>query len=681
MYTCPMHRQIERDGPGSCPICGMALEPVEPLAHPSDELKPLMSRLILSAALSLPVLFLSMSGLLAPHLSGLLQAILVAPILLWAAYPFFKNGLMALIRFRPNMFSLILLGVAVAYLYSLYVLIMSPPGGHFYFEAAAVITTLMILGQLLEMRARAKTSEALASLLKLAPTQATVIAEDGSERVVNVDQIRKGDRIRIHPGEKIAVDGRVLEGESEVDESMMTGEPLPVEKRAESHVMAGTLNSLGSLLIEAEKVGQDRLIARMVELVKNAQASRAPIQRLVDRISLYFVPFVILISLLTYLIWSIAGSPSLALVNAISVLIIACPCALGLAAPMSIMVAVGVGARHGILIKDAEAIERIADFDTLVTDKTGTLTRGEIAFEKWEPLEGSQEPLFAKIVSLAALSEHPIARALMRKASEEKISLQRVDHFQPLPARGMVGRLEGAELAIGNARLMEELKVSFEPFRARILAYEKAGSLVVRVSVDGRASGLLLFGDEIKESSGEAVRLLHQKGVEVVMATGDSLARAKTIAELLRIDEVRAELNPEEKQAIVKELQKRGRKVAFAGDGINDSPALMLADVGIAMGRASDIALQSAGLTLIEGDLRAIARAKNLGIATLNNIRQNLFLAFIYNCIGIPLAAGILYPFTGLLLNPMVASAAMTLSSLSVIYNALRLRHFKDSLR
>ncbi len=692
-YTCPMHPEVVQDGPGSCPSCGMALEPLEITAteEESAELADMRRRFGVSALLTLPVFGIAMSEMWRPLHGAFwlwLQLVLATPVVLWGGWPFFARGWASLVSRRLNMFTLIALGTGAAWGYS--VVAVLAPGlfpasqrGHggavpVYFEAAAVIVTLVLLGQVLELRARSQTGAAIRALLGLAPKTARRLADDGSEADVAIEDVVVGDRLRIRPGEKIPVDGAVLEGSSAVDESMLSGEPIPVEKGPRDAVAAATLNQTGSLVIRAERVGADTLLAQIVRLVAEAQRSRAPIQRLADQVAAVFVPVVIAIALLSFGVWLAVGpEPRIAhaLVSAVSVLIVACPCALGLATPMSIMVASGRGATAGVLFRNAEAIERLRAVETLVVDKTGTLTEGRPRLVGVEPAAGFDErTLLGLAASLERASEHPLAAAVVAGAEAQGAPLSPAEGFASHTGRGLTGRVEGRALALGNRRLLEEQGVPVGALAERAEALRAEGNTTLFVAVDGKAAGLIVVADPIKATTPEAIRQLRAEGLHVVMLTGDSRTTAGAVAERLGIDEVIAEVLPEEKAAAVKRLQQAGRRVAMAGDGVNDAPALAQADVGIAMGTGSDVALESAGVTLVKGDLRAIVRARRLSQATLRNIRQNLFFAFFYNALGVPVAAGVLYPALGLLLSPMLAAAAMSASSLCVIGNALRLR-------
>jgi P-type Cu+ transporter len=702
-WVCPMHPQIVRPEAGSCPICGMALEPrnVAMEQEPNPELVAMTRRFSVSVLLTAPLLFFGMARM-APAVAhwvpegshNWLQLALATPVALWGGWPFFQRGWASIVNRSPNMFTLIALGTSAAYLYSLVATTapgLLPPafreaGGSIpvYFEAAAGITTLVLLGQMLELRARAHTSSAIRALLGLAPKTARRVSEDGKEADVPLEAVQVGNRLRVRPGERVPVDGCVLEGNSSVDESMLTGEPIPVEKESGARVVGGTLNGHGSLIVRAERVGEETLLAQIVRLVGEAQRSRAPIQRLADKFAGWFVPFVVLAAIVTFVVWALAGpQPRLAhaLVNAVAVLIIACPCALGLATPMSVMVGTGRGARAGVLIKDAEALEELEKVDTLLVDKTGTLTEGRPQLTTISPLGGfSERDILRLAASLEQASEHPLARAFTQGANERGLKLAQVDEFRAIAGKGITGRVEGRAVALGNRALLEEAGV--DPAEVETLAsgaetLRRQGTAVMLAAVDGRRAGLFGVIDPIKASTPAALRQLRADGLRIVMLTGDSSTTAQAVARQLGIDQFEAGVLPEKKIEIVRQLQMQKRVVAMAGDGINDAPALAQADVGIAMGTGTDVAMESAGITLIKGDLGGIMRARRLSRATLRNIRQNLFFAFVYNLLGIPLAAGVLYPAFGLLLSPVVASAAMTFSSVSVISNALRLRRVK----
>jgi Cu+-exporting ATPase len=705
-YVCPMHPEIVRDAPGSCPICGMALEPrtvnIEEETNP--ELIDMARRFWVSLALAVPVLLLAMSDMLPgrpvqqmipQQVNGWIQFALATPVVLWGGWPFFERGWASFVNRHLNMFSLIALGTGTAYVYSAVAALV--PGifpesfrGHdgtvaVYFEAAAVITALVLLGQVLELRARSQTSSAIKALLGLVPKLARVLRGNGREEDIPLSQVRPGDRLRVRPGEKIPVDGLIVEGTGSLDESMMTGEPIPVEKVAGDRVTGGTLNEAGTFIMTAERVGGDTLLAQIVRMVSEAQRTRAPIQRLADVVASYFVPVVLATAALTFVLWSLLGPEprmAYALVNAVAVLIIACPCALGLATPMSIMVGTGRGATAGVLIKNAEALELLEKVDTIVVDKTGTLTEGKPRLVSVLPADGrSETELLLLAASLEKGSAHPLAGAIVAGAQERGVNLVDVKAFRSVTGMGLMGTVRGHQVATGSQRLLEEeLRIpsdAWQPLADKALRYRHEGQIVVFVVIDGKPAGLLGVADPIKSSTPEAIQLLHQDGLRIVMVTGDHRATAETVARTLGIDEFEANVLPEHKVETVKRLQAEGRKVAMAGDGINDAPALALANVGIAMGTGTDVAIESAGITLVKGDLRGIVRARRLSRATMKNIRQNLFFAFVYNTLGVPVAAGILYPLFGLLLSPMIAAAAMTFSSVSVISNALRLHRLE----
>ena len=700
-WTCPMHPQIVRGAPGSCPICGMALEPrtVSAVEGPDPELVDMTRRFWIGLVLTLPLLAFVMGDMLPgqplrhlipPRLSAWLQFVLATPVVLWAGWPFFERGWASIVNRSLNMFTLIALGTGMAYAFSvvgtvapgLFPASFRTHGGEvgLYFEAAAVITVLVLLGQVLELRARSQTSSAIRALLRLAPPSARRLRPDGSEEEMPLDRVQVGDRLRVRPGDKIPVDGVVLEGGSSVDESMVTGESIPVEKTPDSRVIGGTVNGTGSFVMRAERIGRDTLLAQIVHMVSEAQRSRAPIQRLADVVSSYFVPAVVLVAVLTFIGWGVWGpEPRLAygLVNAVAVLIIACPCALGLATPMSIMVATGRGALAGVLVRNAEALELLEKVDTLVVDKTGTLTEGKPKLVTVEAAGQSSTELLELAATLERGSEHPLAAAIVAGAEERGITLGAAKDFRSVTGKGVVGRVDGHDVALGNRRLMEDLRVSLGPLVERAEMLRRDGQTVMFVAVDGQPAGLVGVADPIKSTTPEAVALLRACGLRIIMLTGDSRATAEAVARKLGIQDVEAEVLPEQKIAVVKRFQAEGHRVAMAGDGVNDAPALAQADVGIAMGTGTDVAMQSADVTLVKGDLRGIARARRLSQATMRNIRQNLFFAFVYNALGVPIAAGVLYPGTGLLLSPIIASAAMTFSSVSVIANALRLRHVK----
>ena len=698
-YVCPMHPQIVRLEPGSCPICGMALEPRVTSAEEEQnpELASMTRRFWVSVALTAPILLAAMGAyfpgaplerMISPRALTWAELLLATPVVLWGGWPFFVRGWQSIVNRSLNMFTLIGLGVAVAYLYSVVATVVPeifPPSFRdgsgqvgVYFEAAAVITTLVLLGQVMELRARSRTGAAIRALLGLAPKTARLVGEDGSERDVPLDGVKRGDRLRVRPGEKIPVDGIVLEGSSSVDESMITGEPIPVEKQKGDRVTGATVNGTGSLIIRAERVGNETLLAQIVRMVAEAQRSRAPIQKLADQVAAYFVPIVMGAAALTFVIWAFGGpAPRLAhaLVNAVAVLIIACPCALGLATPMSIMVAMGRGAGAGVLFKNAEAIEQMRKVDTLVVDKTGTLTDGKPKLVSVEVSAGFDvQTLLRFAARLERGSEHPLASAIVKGAEERGVALGSAEGFESITGRGVRGRVDGAHVALGNRKLLEDLGVNPGALAQRAEELRGEGQTVVFVAVNNQVAGLMGIADPIKQSTPEAIEQLHKDGIRIVMLTGDNRTTAEAVARKLGIDEVIAEVLPDRKADAVKRMQSEGRFVAMAGDGINDAPALAQAQVGIAMGTGTDVAMESADLTLVKGDLRGIVRARLLSRATMRNIKQNLFWAFIYNAIGVPIAAGALYPFFGVLLSPMIAAAAMSFSSVSVISNALRLR-------
>ncbi len=697
VYTCPMHPDVQQQGPGSCPKCGMALEAVTVTEEEDEdpELRGMTLRFWSSLVLTVPVIFLAMGehvGLpihewLDPRVSKWVELALATPVVLWGGWPFFVRAFRSLQTMNLNMFTLIGLGTGVAWTYSTVAALVPgifPPAFKsngvvpVYFEAAASIVTLVLLGQVLELRARRSTSGAIKALLGLAAKTARVVREDGSEEDLPLEQVQIGDRIRIRPGEKVPVDGRVMDGRSTVDESMITGEPIPVEKGEGDGVIGATINQTGGLMIEAEKVGSDTMLAQIVQMVTEAQRSRAPIQKLADVVASFFVPAVVGVAAITFVVWSIWGPPPamvFALVNAVAVLIIACPCALGLATPMSVMVGVGRGAQAGVLIRDAESLEVMEKIDTLVVDKTATLTEGRPKLVTVEPVDGMKDGELLKLAaSLERGSEHPLAAAIVSGAEERKIELVEAEYFDSVTGKGVRGRIEGRAVLLGNQGMLEEESIEIGSLFDGAENLRRDGQTVVFVAADGKAAGLLGVADPIKESTQEAVELLHQEGVEIMMLTGDNRTTADAVARKLGIDRVEAEVLPERKNEVVRNLQEEGRMVAMAGDGINDAPALAQAHVGVAMGTGTDVAMQSAGVTLIKGDLRGIAKARRLSNATMRNIRQNLFFAFVYNSLGVPVAAGILYPFFGILLSPIIAAAAMSLSSVSVVTNALRLR-------
>ncbi len=701
-YTCPMHPEVRQPGLGACPVCGMALESLEPVAEEptNPELLDMTRRFRLSVVLAIPVLVLAMSEMIpgnplghviSMRLSLWLQLVLSTPVVLWGGRPFFQRGWQSIIRRSLNMFTLVAIGTGTAYGYSVLAVLVpglfpaSVAGPHgmvpVYFEAAAIITTLVLLGQVLELRARSRTSEAMKALLKLAPKTARRLEADGTEADVPLVDVRVGDRLRVRPGEHIPTDGVVVEGAGAVDESMITGEPIPVEKTPGVRITGGTVNGTGSFVMEAQRVGQSTLLGQIVRLVSEAQRSRAPIQRVADVVSAWFVPVVVVMAVATFLIWNLIGpQPRLAhaFISAIAVLIIACPCALGLATPMSIMVGVGRGARAGVLIKNAEAIEVMERVDTLIVDKTGTLTEGKPSVLTVLPAPGwNESDLLRVAASLERGSEHPLAAAIVEGAKMRGLTLAQPEAFQSLTGKGVSGAIEGRAVVLGGQALMQELGIVVDAFADRAEAVRKEGHTVVFMAVDRQLAGFLGIGDRIKPSTSEALEILRQEGVQVVMVTGDGRTTAEAVARQLGLTDVHADMLPEQKGALIKRLQAEGRIIAMAGDGINDAPALAQANVGIAMGTGTDVAMESADITLVKGDLRGIARARRLSRAAMRNIRQNLCFAFLYNALGVPVAAGALYPFCGVLLSPMLAGAAMTLSSVSVITNALRLRNAK----
>ncbi len=699
-YTCPMHPEIVRHGPGSCPICGMALEPrvVTQEAQVNPELVDMARRFWVGLALTLPVVALEMGGhltglhvLLGQQVSNMLQLALATPIVLWGGWPFFVRGWASVVARRLNMFTLIAIGTGVAWLYSV-VATLGPgifpatfrgPGGAVavYFEAAAVITVLVLLGQVLELRARERTSGAIRALLDLAPKTARRVAETGDDQEVALDVIVAGDRLRVRPGDKVPVDGEVVQGKSSVDESLVTGESMPVAKAPGDKVIGGTLNQTGSFVMRADRVGRDTMLAQIVQMVAEAQRSRAPIQRLADVVSSWFVPAVIGIAAVAFVAWAIWGpEPAMgyAMVAAVTVLIIACPCALGLATPMSIMVGVGRGAGAGVLIKNAEALERFERVDTLVVDKTGTLTEGKPRVTAMVPVDGFEaDELLRLAASLERGSEHPLAAAILAAARDKQLALLEAENFESWTGKGLTGAVAGKRVALGNAALLSQLGIQADALEGPANGLRAEGATVIHVAVDGRMAGLLAVADPIKETTPGAIRALQTDGIRLVMLTGDNRTTAQAVAGRLGIAEVQAEVLPEDKGTVVKRLRDMGRVVAMAGDGVNDAPALAAADVGIAMGTGTDVAMESAGVTLLKGDLQGIVRARRLSEATMRNIRQNLFFAFVYNAAGVPVAAGVLYPVFGILLSPIIAAAAMALSSVSVIGNALRLRAVK----
>jgi P-type Cu+ transporter len=697
IYTCPMHPQTRQVGPGNCPICGMALEPEMASAEsgPNPELADMTRRFWIGLVLAVPVMALEMGGhltelhmLLGQEISNWLQFVLATPVVLWCGWPFFVRGWQSLKTRNLNMFTLIAMGTGVAWVYSVVAVALpglfpaafrGPDGAvAVYFEAAAVITVLVLLGQVLELRAREQTSGAIRALLDLAPKTARRLRDDGTDEEVSLDAIAVGDRLRVRPGEKVPVDGEVIDGRSSLDESMVTGESMPVTKERGAKVIAGTLNATGSFVMRAEKVGRDTMLARIVQMVAEAQRSRAPIQRLADQVAGYFVPAVIAVAILAFAAWAAFGpEPRLAfgLVAAVTVLIIACPCALGLATPMSIMVGVGRGAQAGVLIKNAEALERMQRIDTLVVDKTGTLTEGKPKVVAIVAAPGFEEGDMLRLAASAEkASEHPLAVAIVAAAAERKLALSEVSDFDSPTGKGVRGTVDGRKLALGNARFLREVGVDTAPLEREADRLRAEGATAIFLGLDGKVAAAFAIADPVKQSTPEALRALARDKVRVVMLTGDNRTTAQAVARRLGITDVEAEVLPEQKSAVVDKLRREGRVVAMAGDGVNDAPALAAADVGIAMGTGTDVAIESAGITLLKGDLTGIVRAKRLSEATMRNIRQNLFFAFCYNAAGVPIAAGVLYPTFGILLSPVIAAAAMALSSVSVVANSLRLR-------
>ncbi len=697
IYTCPMHPEIEQEGPGTCPKCGMALEPKEVrLGEENDEEKELTRRLRVSAVLALAVFISAMGSemwpgtfnpLIDPRVRQWVELILSAPVVWWGGWSFFTRGVQSLHTRNFNMFTLISMGIATAWIYSAVAVLfpgLFPPHMRMhgvipvYFEAAAVITALVLLGQVLEARARSRTNEAIRLLLGLAPTTATIVRDDGNEEEIDLRMVLRGDRLRVRPGEKIPVDGVVEEGESYVDESMVSGEPIPLSKKAGDRVIGATLNGNGSFILRAEKVGSETLLSQIVAMVSQAQRSRAPIQNVADAVAGVFVPAVVITALAAFVVWYLWGpEPSLAyaVINAVAVLIIACPCALGLATPISIMVGTGKGATNGVLIKNAEALETMEKVDTLVIDKTGTLTEGKPKLVTLTVREGLEENEILRLAaSLERSSEHPLAEAIVRGAQARGVELSAAERFESFTGEGAAGSVDAHSVAVGNMTLLKRLRIDPLDWAAAADRLRREGQSVMFVAVDNQVAGIAGVADPIKENTPEVIRSLHEEGLEIVMLSGDSSITAKAVAARLGIERVIAEVLPQEKARIIEQLQREGRIVAMAGDGINDAPALAQAHVGIAMGSGTDVAMESAGITLVHGDLRGIVRARRLSRATMRNIRQNLFFAFVYNTAGIPIAAGVLYPFFGLLLSPMIAAAAMSFSSVSVIANALRLR-------
>jgi Cu+-exporting ATPase len=700
IYICPMHLQIRQVGPGFCPICGMALEPdlITATSGPNPELADMTRRFWLGLVLALPVVILEMGGhfanlhmIIGPKWSNWLQFLFATPVVLWAGWPFFVRGWQSLLTRNLNMFTLIAMGTGVAWLYSVIAVLLPdifPPAFRgpdgtvaVYFEAAAVITVLVLLGQVLELRARDQTSGAIRALLDLAPKTARRIRADGQEEEVALDVIAVGDRLRVRPGEKVPVDGVVIEGRSALDESLVTGESMPVTKTVGDKVIAGTLNTTGSFVMQAEKVGRDTMLARIVQMVAAAQRSRAPIQRLADQVAGWFVPTVILFAIAAFVAWAMFGpEPRYAygLVAAVTVLIIACPCALGLATPMSIMVGVGRGAQAGVLIKNAEALERMEKVDTLVVDKTGTLTEGKPKVVAVVPAAGFEEGEALRLAaSVEQASEHPLAAAIVASAKERRLALSQVSAFDSPTGKGVVGMVDGRRITLGNAKFLREIGIDTVDLDGEAERLRADGATAIFLAVDGKIAAVIAIADPVKPTTSEALKLLAQDGVRVVMLTGDNRTTAQAVARRLGIENVEAEVLPEQKSAVVERLRQQGRVVAMAGDGVNDAPALAAADVGIAMGTGTDVAIESASITLLKGDLTGIVRARRLSAATMHNIRQNLFFAFVYNAAGVPIAAGVLYPLFGILLSPVIAAAAMALSSVSVVGNSLRLRRLQ----
>jgi heavy metal translocating P-type ATPase len=699
-YTCPMHPEIIRDQPGSCPICGMDLVPMEPSASEENKtFEDLSKKMNIALIFTVPVFIIAMSEMIPNNPMFQLmelkywnwvQFVLTLPVVFYACWLFFVRAWKSIITWNLNMFTLIGIGTGMAFLFSVFGMLLpsifpsefktSSGTVHLYFEATTVVLTLVLLGQLLEAKAHSKTSGAIKLLLNLAPTNATVVI-DGVEKIISIHDINKGDSIRVKPGEKIPVDGRITEGSSTIDESMITGEPIPVDKSKDDSVSSGTINGTKSFLMVAEKVGSETLLSQIVQMVSNASRSRAPIQNVVDKISKYFVPIVVLISLITFVIWWQFGpEPKLvyAFVNAIAVLIIACPCALGLATPMSVMVGVGKGAQNGILIKNAEAIEKMNKIDVLITDKTGTITEGKPSVEKIVVKDGTEISVLGKIASINQNSEHPLATAIVNFAKGKDASLEKVENFESVTGKGVVGLINGEKISLGNAKLMQQEAVAeFKSIEQEVIAEQKQGKTVSYIAINKKVVGYITITDALKPSSIEAIAELKRQGVQVIMLTGDNENTAKAVASLLHLADFKASYLPQDKLEYVKDLQSKGKIVAMAGDGINDAPALAQADIGIAMGTGTDVAIESAKITLVKGDLIGIVKAKNLSHGVMKNIKQNLFFAFVYNSVGIPIAAGILFPFFGILLSPMIAALAMSFSSVSVIVNALRLRSLK----
>jgi len=699
-YTCPMHPEIIKDAPSNCPICGMDLIPMEPTDSEEDKTyKELLKKMKISVIFSVPILFIAMSDLLpnnflldimSQHSWNWVQLILSLPVVFYTCWMFFERAWLSIKTMNLNMFTLIGIGTGIAWLFSLVAMFFpevfpdqfkTSEGTVFvYFEATAVILTLVLLGQLLEARAHSQTSGAIKELLKLAPTEAILVTPGGADKVISINDIQKGNLLRVKPGDKIPVDGKITEGNSHVDESMITGEPIPVDKSVGDAVSSGTINGNRSFVMKAEKVGSETLLSQIIQMVSNASRSKAPIQKLADKISKYFVPIVISISVITFVVWRYLGpEPTMvyAFVNAIAVLIIACPCALGLATPMSVMVGVGKGAQNGVLIKNAEALENLNKLNVLITDKTGTITEGKPSVEKIVAISGEDESQLLKfITSINQYSEHPLAEAIVKYGKENKINLQESKDFEAVMGKGVVGTVDGKKIALGNKKLVEQVNASLSnELDNKVIEEQKLGKTVSYIIVDGNTVGYVSITDAIKETSKKAIALLQSQGVEVIMLTGDNKNTAKAVAAELNLSDFQAECLPEDKLKVIEELQNKGKVVAMAGDGINDAPALAQSDIGIAMGTGTDVAIESSEVTLVKGDLMGIVKAKNLGHSVMKNIKQNLFFAFIYNILGVPIAAGLLFPFFGLLLSPMIAATAMSFSSVSVIANSLRLRN------
>ena len=697
-YTCPMHPEIIKDAPGSCPICGMDLVPMQPTENEEDKTyQKLLRKMKIATLFTVPIFIIAMGEMIPgnplvdifpQHIWNWIQFGLSLPVVFYACWMFFERAYKSIVTWNLNMFTLIGIGAGVAWIFSIVALLFpdvfpdqfkTESGTVFvYFEAVTVILTLVLLGQLLEARAHSQTSGAIKELLKLAPTEATLVTPEG-DKVISIEAIKKGDLLRVKPGDKIPVDGKITEGHSNVDESMITGEPIPVDKKVDDDVSSGTINGTKSFVMQAEKVGSDTLLSQIIHMVNSASRSRAPIQKLADKIAKYFVPIVLAISVITFFVWMYFGpEPAMVFgfVNAIAVLIIACPCALGLATPMSVMVGVGKGAQNGVLIKNAEALENLNKVDVLITDKTGTITEGKPSVEKVVNAQGKSDmQLLAFIASLNQFSEHPLAEATVHFAKAKNIQLLSADNFEAITGKGVIGNVDGKKIALGNKKLMEQVNANLSnEIDQAVIVEQNLGKTVSYLSVDEKVVGFVTITDAIKETSKEAIRLLQEKGIDVIMLTGDNKRTAKTVAEQLNLASFQAECLPEDKLNVIKKLQAEGKIVAMAGDGINDAPALAQADIGIAMGTGTDVAIESSEVTLVKGDLMGIVKAKNLGTAVMKNIKENLFFAFIYNVLGVPIAAGVLYPFFGILLSPMIAAAAMSFSSVSVILNSLRLR-------